>query len=167
LTATRIARALVVALVATACAAQTASPASTSLPSGVQTCTAGEQDAYTYRPARLQILAACVRASGTVVELSTETDGDLHLNLRLDSPYRALLTPGNDFVDGYLIIEAVCQIPPLAADAVRVCAADPTPLVGIPNVGDHVSMEGRYVLDLQHHSWAELHPLYRWQRLAP
>jgi hypothetical protein len=23
-------------------------------------------------------------------------------------------------------------------------------------------MEGRYVLDLEHGSWAELHPLYRW-----
>jgi hypothetical protein len=29
-------------------------------------------------------------------------------------------------------------------------------------VGDKVWMEGRYVFDLDHSGWAELHPLYRW-----
>jgi len=35
----------------------------------------------------------------------------------------------------------------------------------LPSVGMHVWMEGRYVLDLDHGGWAELHPLYRWGRL--
>jgi hypothetical protein len=28
-------------------------------------------------------------------------------------------------------------------------------------------MEGRYILDSQHHAWAELHPLYRWGPINP
>lgn len=133
----------------------------------IETCAAGDQDAYVYRPARLHVLAPCVRATGTVVESSTEADGDVHLNVRLDAPYAALLYPGNAFEDGSLIVEPVCQIPPLQADAIRVCASDVTRLEHVPAVGEHVFLEGRYVLDLQHHAWAELHPLYRWGPVAP
>ena len=115
-----------------------------------------------YRPARLGFLAPCIRVIGTIVSESVETDGDVHINVRLDDAFRGVLVPGNDFEDGFLIVEPVCQFPPLAADAIRVCAADPDPLGTIPRVGEHVWLEGRYVLDLQHHEWAELHPLYRW-----
>jgi hypothetical protein len=133
-----------------------------------QPCEAGDQDPYVYRPARLLLLHACLRVTGTIVSSSAEADGDFHINVRLDGPYLTLLNPGNEFEDGYLIVEPVCQFPPLQAEAIRVCAADPDPLTGgLPAVGDHVWLEGRYVLDLQHHSWAELHPLYRWGKLAP
>jgi len=104
---------------------------------------------------------------GTIVETDGEQDGDVHINVRLDDAYRGVLVPGNDFEGGNLIVEPVCQIPPLQADAMRVCAADPTPLGSLPKVGDHVFLEGRYILDLQHHSWAELHPLYRWGPATP
>ncbi|TMF58668.1 MAG: hypothetical protein E6I19_01420 [Chloroflexi bacterium] len=71
---------------------------------------------------------------GTVVSSSAEADGDVHLQIRLDPPYQGVLRPGN-----------------------------PDPLLGgLPGVGEHVWMEGRYILDSQHHAWAELHPLYRW-----
>jgi hypothetical protein len=87
----------------------------------------------------------------------------VHINVRLDAAYVGLLNEGNQFENGELVVEPVCQIPPPQADAIRVCAADPDPLAGLlPRVGDHVWMEGRQVLDLQHHAWMELHPLYRW-----
>ena len=134
----------------------------------VQPCQAGDQDAYTYRPERLQLLHACLRVTGTVVASSAEADGDVHINVRLDPLYRTLLNAGNDFEDGNLIVEPVCQFPPLQAEAIHACAADPDPLAGgLPAVGDHVWLEGRYILDLQHHAWAELHPLYRWGRVGP
>ena len=102
------------------------------------------------------------------VSLSLEADGDVHMNLRLDEPYRGLLNAGNDHEDGNLVVEPVCQIPPMQAEAIRVCASDPNPdLRPLPAVGAHVWMEGRHVLDLQHYSWAELHPLYRWGSLRP
>jgi hypothetical protein len=146
---------------ATACGASAAKPQSTP-PANAQTCAPGDQDPYAYRPARLQLIAPCVRVIGTIVSSSIETDGDVHLNVRLDDAYRGLLVAGNDFEDGNLIVEPVCQIPPLATDAIRVCAADGAPLSPPPAVGQHVWLEGRFVVDLQHHAWVELHPLYRW-----
>jgi hypothetical protein len=121
-----------------------------------------------YRPARLQPLTPCVHVTGTVVASSTEGDGDVHLQVRLDAPYAGLLRPGNQHEDGNLIVEPVCQFPPMQADAIRVCASDPDPLMGaLPGIGEHVWMEGRYILDMQHYAWAELHPLYRWGTETP
>jgi|SRR2546428_4996706 len=149
-----------------ACASGVSGPAAiTASPDG---CAPTDQDAYVYRPARLQALRSCVRVTGTIVASSAEADGDVHINVRLDAPLEALLVTGNAFEDGALIVEPVCQFPPLQAEAIRVCASDPDPLAGgLPRVGDHVWLEGRYVLDLQHHAWAELHPLYRWGPAAP
>jgi len=132
------------------------------------TCTPTDQAQYVYRPARLQFVMSCIRITGTVVASAMEADGDFHLQVRLDAPSQGLLNPGNQFEDGNLIVEPVCQFPPLQADAIRICASDPDPLAGaLPGVGEHVWMEGRYILDLQHHGWAELHPLYRWGSLNP
>lgn len=141
------------------CAGPAAGPATTP----PTTCVPTDQDQYVYRPARLQVVAPCIRVIGTVEAMSLESDGDVHINVRLDAPYVGLLNGGNVFEDGDLIVEPVCQIAPPQADAIRICAADPHPLAGpLPRVGDHVWMEGRQILDLQHHAWVELHPLYRW-----
>ncbi len=134
----------------------------------VQPCQSGDQDPFVYRPERLLLLHACLHVTGTVVASSAEADGDVHISVRLDPPYQVLLNTGNDFEDGNLVVEPVCQFPPLQAEAIRTCAGDPHPLTGgLPAVGDHVWMEGRYILDLQHHAWAELHPLYRWGKITP
>jgi hypothetical protein len=96
-----------------------------------------------------------------------EADGDIHLQLRLDAPDRGLLNAGNAEEGGNLVVEAVCQFPPMQADAIRICASDPDPLSGpLPNVGTHVWVEGRYVVEVQHGAWAEVHPLYRWGVIA-
>lgn len=133
------------------------------------TCTPTDQDQYVWSPARLQFLQPCVRAVGTVMELSSaEADGDVHVHLRLDAPYQALLTVGNQHLDGYLIVEAVCQFTPPYVLALRICASDPDPYQDpLPHIGDHIWVEGRYVLDLWHYAWAELHPLYRWGIIEP
>lgn len=132
------------------------------------TCIPTDQDQYVYRPARLQVIAACLRVTGTIVSSTAEADGDVHIDVRLDPEYEALLTQANLDDGGDLVVEPVCQFPPLQAEAIRVCASDGDPLTGgLPAVGDYVFLEGRYVLDLQHHAWAELHPLYRWGPVAP
>jgi hypothetical protein len=155
------ARPLALALIVIGCLACAAPTATASTPPA--TCVPSDQDRYVYRPARLQVIAPCTRVFGTVEASSLESDGDVHINVRLDPPYLGLLNDGNRFEDGDLVVEPVCQIPPPQADAIRICAADPDPLAGpLPHVGDHVWMEGRQVLDLQHHGWVELHPLYRW-----
>ncbi len=127
-------------------------------------CRPTDQDRYVYHPWRLQVVRACVRVWGTVEAVRREADGDLHILLALDGPYRSLLRPANQGEElGDLVIEPVCVGRVSQADAVDVCWSDPDPLPNsFPAVGDHVWMEGRYVLDLDHSGWAELHPLYRW-----
>src|SRR5712692_4120911 len=84
--------------------------------------------------------------------------------LRLDSEFTKLLTAANQGEElGDLVIEPVCVKSVTQFDAIAICASDPDPFGGpFPSVGQHIWMEGRYVLDTEHGSWAELHPLYRW-----
>jgi hypothetical protein len=160
---------LAVAFAACGPAVQVASPVNargSPLPTQ-SSCTPIDQDQYVYRPARLQLIAACIRITGTIVSSTAESDGDVHIRVRLDPEHEALLTEANHNEGDTLTVEPVCVFPPLQAEAIRVCASDGDPLPGgLPAVGDHVFMEGRYVLDLQHHGSAELHPLYRWGTLA-
>ena len=102
--------------------------------------------------------------TGVVEAVRSEADGDYHILVALDGPYVHLLTPANQGEElGDLVVEPVCERTVTQADAVAVCASDPDPLAGpLPSVGMRVWMEGRYVFDLQHGGWAELHPLYRW-----
>jgi hypothetical protein len=146
-------------------------PASTATPSPTPTprpttaaCTPTDQDRYVYHPSRLEVLRTCVRVTGTIAAVRHEADGDLHILLALDSRYRSLLRPANQGEElGDLVIEPVCVEGVTQADAIDVCASDHDPLSGpFPTVGEHVWMEGRYVLDLDHNGWAELHPLFRW-----
>jgi hypothetical protein len=125
-------------------------------------CTPTNQDRYIYHPSRLEILQSCIRVSGMVRAMRIENDGDLHLQLTLDPPYQNLLEPANSLEQGDLIVEPVCVALPIQPDALTTCVADTHPLASLPAIGQHVWMEGRYVLDLEHGSWAELHPLYRW-----
>jgi hypothetical protein len=127
-------------------------------------CRPTDQDRYVYNPARLEVLRACIRVTGTVAAIRKEADGDLHILLALDPAYRSLLRPANQGEElGDLVVEPVCVRSVTQADAVAICVSDPDPLPNVfPVVGEHVWMEGRYVLDLDHGGWAELHPLYRW-----
>lgn len=128
------------------------------------TCTPTDQDQYVYDPTRLKVLQTCIRVTGTVDGVSVAPDGDTNISLRLDPPYQHLLTPGNEEGDerGDLGIEAVCTVSPLDPIVMALCASDRDPYAQpAPRMGAHVWMEGRYVLDLDHGSHAELHPLYR------
>ena len=142
-------------------AAPTRTPRATARAAG---CSPTNQDRYVYNPNRLAVQAACLHVTGVVEAVRHEADGDLHILLALDAPYAHLLTPANQGVElGDLVIEPVCIRSVSQKDAIGTCAADRNPLKPpFPTVGAHVWMEGRYVLDLEHGGWAELHPLYRW-----
>ncbi len=128
------------------------------------TCSPTDQDRYVYHPNRLAVQAACISIIGTVAAVRHEADGDVHILVALDPAYRHLLTAANQGVElGDLVVEPVCVRRVTQADAIATCASDPDPLAGsLPTVGARVWMEGRYVFDLDHGGWAELHPLYRW-----
>ena len=130
------------------------------------TCRPTDQDRYVYHPARLQVLRACLRVSGTVAFIRREADGDLHMGLALDPADAHLVVAANQGAErGDLVIEPVCVLHVTQADAMASCAADRDPLRHLPTLGEHVWMEGRYVADLDHGGWRELHPLYRWGAL--
>jgi hypothetical protein len=127
-------------------------------------CKPSDQDAYVYNPDRLSVQKACVYVTGVVDAVRREADGDLHILVHLDSKYAYLLTPANQGEElGDLVVEPVCVRMVTQLDAEASCAADPDPLQPpFPTVGERVWMEGRYVFDLDHGGWAELHPLFRW-----
>ena len=128
------------------------------------TCAPTDQDRYVYDPTRLKVVQACIRVTGYVDGMWVAPDGDTNMLLRLDPPYRNLLTPGNAEGDerGDLGVEAVCTYSPMDPIVMALCASDQDPYAQpAPRLGEHVWMEGRYILDLNHASHAELHPLYR------
>ena len=87
-------------------------------------CRPTDQDRYVYHPARLQVLAACIRVTGTVAFIRSEADGDLHLGLALDTLYAHLVVAANSGVErGDLVIEPVCELRVTQADAIATCAA--------------------------------------------
>ena len=144
-------------------ATESASPTASATPKPVA-CIPTDQDRYVWHPQRLLVKAACIRVTGVIQAVSKEADGDLHLRLALDPQFTSLLTPANQGVEqGDLVIEPVCVRPVTLVVSIAICASDHDPLAPpFPVVGDRVWMEGRYVLDLAHGGWAELHPLYRW-----
>jgi hypothetical protein len=128
------------------------------------TCKPTDQDRYVYHPYRLAVQGACIRVTGVIQAVRQEADGDFHILLALDPEYAYLLTPANQGVElGDLVVEPICVRSVTQTDAIAICASDPDPLPPpYPTVGQRVWMEGRYVFDLEHGGWAELHPLYRW-----
>ncbi len=129
-------------------------------------CVPTDQDAYVYHPDRLPVVWPCLHVSGTVDKVETEADGDLHIGLRLDPAFAPLMPPGYQAQPAHIIAEGVCYRLPLRADAENLCVTDPDPYAGpLPALGQHVWLEGRYVVDLNHEASPELHPLYGWGAL--
>ena len=145
--------------------------ASVTVPRGMVTpvpaqCELTDQDAYVYSEDRLEALSPCIHVTGTVANIiNNPFDGDATMGLEVDPPFAQYLTATNiAALNGTLHIEVICFLGPIVNPNARAaCAANPDPLrFGIPHVGQHVWMEGRWVLDHSHGGWAELHPLYRW-----
>ncbi len=115
---------------------------------------------HIYHPNRLQIVQSCITASGTVDLVRKEADGDLHIRLNLDSGYRNLTNSANDeFQYGDLAVEIICVNPATQAEAIPSCQ-NYTNYIPIPDVGQHITVFGPYVLDKEHANWAEIHPVY-------
>ncbi len=128
----------------------------------VSTCTdPASTSSHVYNPSRLQIVKQCVTASGTVDRVIEENDGDVHLRLGLDQAYSNLTNSANDqYQYGDLVVEIICVGPIAQADAVSACQGYANS-IPVPDVGEHVTVSGPYVLDTEHYNWAEIHPVYR------
>lgn len=90
-----------------------------------------------------------------------EADGDYHLRLALDANYSSLINDANNqYQYGDLVVEIICaHFPITQQDAVSPCQGY-TNNIAVPSVNDHITVTGPYVLDTDHYSWAEIHPVY-------
>jgi hypothetical protein len=95
-------------------------------------CRSGNPLAGVYHPARLKVKRRCKVVTGTVLRVKFEEyDGDVHVDLQLDS--------GEN-----VVAEVIPQ------DRAR---------VAIPGVSSRVSVAGPWVRDEQH-GWMEIHPAW-------
>lgn len=141
------------------------SPATTAGTPATPSAACGDPHAHVYSPDRLRLLAPCVTVLGVIDSIRREPDGDDHIRLRVDPGQRD--PRGGGFVNqrnveaqgGDLVLEPVCVHTVIQPDAVEACRGYRNPIV-IPPVGSHVAATGAWVLDLDHGSWAELHPLF-------
>jgi hypothetical protein len=98
-----------------------------------------------YHPSRLRILSTCRHAAGVAASVRHEPDGDLHVDVAVDPPYRYLLAPANrEQQHGDLVVEF------MARDGGHLPE---------PHVGDRIKLVGAWVDDTQH-GWNELHPVW-------
>jgi hypothetical protein len=137
-----------------ACAGTTATPV-THPQSG---CTAGPPEAGVYQPDRLEVLDPCRHAEGTVVDVAAEDDGDYHVWFTPDPGYTGLMNSENHFQGRPAMLAEItpdCAGSPPDSSAAAKCPRSTLP---IPKIGEHISIDGPWVLDTNH-GWREIHPV--------
>jgi len=124
--------------------------------------TCGDPDSiesHIYNPDRLVVYKNCVTVSGIVDRVIVENDGDYHIRLRLDPPYRNLTNNvNNEQQYGDLVLEIVCANTVYQQDAIDACQ-NYTSHVTVPQENHHIVATGPYVLDIDH-GWTEIHPVF-------
>ncbi|MGH7764587.1 MAG: hypothetical protein ACREOM_09255 [Candidatus Dormibacteraceae bacterium] len=143
-------------------AASSSSPQSTPLlsPPPISGCRAGLPEAGVHNPDRLQVLDPCRHAAGIVVDVAHEDDGDYHLWFTPDPAYVGLMNSENHFqAKPAMLAEITPGCPadsnPADAHAASLCPRSNLP---IPVIGNHISIDGPWVLDTDH-GWREIHPV--------
>ncbi len=113
---------------------------------------------HVYFPGRLEIIDPCKAVTGVIDSVRWVPDGDFHININLDPPFKNLLNPANiKSQNGDLVTEVICaHFTPLPA-AIKSCRGYENKIV-IPPVKTHVEITGSYVLD-NDHGWMEIHPV--------
>ena len=120
----------------------------------------GSISSHVYIPGRLQTIKSCITASGTVTAKRGEADGDYHILVQLDPQYSNLTNQANmDHQNGWLVVEIICVLTVNQTDAIGPCQ-NYTNQITIPDIGQHITFSGPYVLDSEHYYWAEVHPVY-------
>lgn len=113
---------------------------------------------HVYHSSRLQVLEACISATGTVDDVRKEADGDVHIRFRLDQGFESLLNEKNIMrQQGDLVLEPICQGKIRQADAAEPCSRYSGPYFE-PEVGQRYQVSGAYVHDADH-GWNEVHPV--------
>ena len=150
--------ALIAAAVLLCSCVSSATPSAT--PTSASACGVGAPEGDVYQPDRLQVLDPCKHAVGVVVDVAAEDDGDHHVWFKPDNGYEYLMNPENHFQARPAMLAEItpdCTGQPPDAEAAARCPKSKLP---IPKLGDHVAMDGPWVLDMNH-GWREIHPVDR------
>lgn len=151
-------RLIAVGLLCAACASGGGAATRTSTPIAADGCRIGAPEAGVYQPDRLKVLDPCRHAVGVVVDVAAEDDGDHHIWFTPDAGYESLLNPENHFQGRPAMLAEItpdCEGNPPDNEAASKCPPSRLP---IPKLGDHVAINGPWVLDMNH-GWNEIHPV--------
>lgn len=123
-------------------------------------CSSGPPEAGIHNPDRLQVLARCKHAEGTVTDIALEDDGDYHVWFRADSAYEYLLNAQDHFQAQPAMLGEITPRCPAATNPpdARSAARCPKSNLTIPKLGDRIAIDGPWVLDTDH-GWREIHPV--------
>jgi hypothetical protein len=122
---------------------------------------------HVYNPSRLQVIKDCISVTGVIESKRAETDGDYHIRVKLDEPYQSVMINNASlkYQGGDLVVEPVCAHPVNMVNKSATIEKEQSGCkdfknydMAIPKVGTHVMVTGSYVLDKEHHNWAEIHP---------
>lgn len=120
---------------------------------------------HVYNPKRLQVIEKCKTVTGVIRDYSTERDGDLHIQIKLDPEFKNLINSANrKSQHGCIVVEPICQKKVVQNSAIGTCANYKKKKLRIPPRGTRVQITGSYVLDRQH-GWTEIHPVTRIKKL--
>lgn len=131
----------------------------------VQNTASGCTRAHIYFPERF-VWKGCRVVTGVADGGTASPDGDYHARLKLDPQYRSMLTSGNiNFYGGWLVLEQPCVHKTNKKFVGDNCnnfrEKDPK-----LKPGARYRLVGNYVIDTQHHHWAELHGISSIQRIG-
>jgi hypothetical protein len=116
-------------------------------------------------PGRFKILSQCVSVTGTILSIHYEPDGDTDFPLALDAPYKNMVTKANfnPLMHGGIWSEMVCQHTEqsFAVESFKrgECIGYNGPIFNTPQVGQHLQVNGTYLLDIREGGHAEIHPV--------
>jgi hypothetical protein len=106
------------------------------------------------------VLDLCKHAEGVVVDVALEEDGDYHLWFRPDPGYEYLLNAENHFQAQPAMLAEITPECPSSTNPpdARAAARCPKSKLPIPAIGQHIAVDGPWVLDTDH-GWREVHPV--------
>ncbi len=115
---------------------------------------------HVYHKTRLTVIQPCATVTGTVHIVRPEKDGDIHIQLALDSQFSNMLNAINGSKqNNALVIEPMCDRTPTQPDAIASCQGFTQKFPALTE-GAHVKVTGSYVEDHEPgHGWREIHPI--------
>lgn len=147
-----------IVFVCAACSGPASSAASPTV--GPDGCRTGPPEAGVQNPDRLRVLDRCKHAEGVAVDVVREDDGDYHVWLAVDAGYEYLLNSEDHFQARPALLAEITPDCPLATNPpdAQTAARCPRSTLPIPVIGQHVAVDGPWVLDTNH-GWREIHPV--------